>query len=543
MTDQSKMPPIQYVRDVTNLDDNAMYIEMRFIGHDGAPRTVLYERHLLRSPAKLLDRLLDDGAKNVSLDAIKAVLATEPASHGMITSQGGWHDQVFVHPTKTFGPDSGFLQMDPRLASAQTFRSKGSLAEWKSGMQKAIKYSDYLLLASCLAPGAALLSMIGEHEGFGFHLHGAGTAGHGEAVNSTQGKSTAASVAASIVECPKGLPTFQASDRGFEEHVAARNNMVVIFDDEGVGSVTSSGHQMSIQNLAYKVAHGVGAKRSKQAKGLPNLRWCVIGLTTGETPLNAVGLPRREGEMVRLIALPVPPGSQGGIFNRRDKFLKAIEAVGGCSAIARGVEKTITNNYGVIMTAFLEIVTADKVKLAAAARKDVDDFVRKVAGQGDPWDKRFAKRFGVVFAAANLMAEHGIGPWKKKRAQAALERLHAIARGAVERQITLVRGPSKLVLDAFKNGKTPRVKKGSDVPPDATGFVKTFSGERCLCFERQNLSSLIAGDVQLVLKRWREDGVLVSSGGKLTKQLTLNGTRKRLVVLRLTELRRVANSK
>lgn len=368
MNDPLISPFIEYIRDVTHVDDQCTYMEIRFITGDGTTRTGLYERHLQRSPSKLCDRLLDDGAQHVSLSSVNAMLATPPAAHGKITSQSGWHDQVFVHPTSTFGGASNALQFDPRLPSVQTFRAEGSLDAWNRGIRKAIRYSDYLLLASCLAPAAALLNIISEHEGFGFHLHGAGTTGDGGAANSTQGKSTAAAVAASIIECPKALPTFQATDRGFEEHVASRNNMVVVFDDEGVGSVTSNGHQMSIQNLAYKIAHGVGAKRSKTAKGLPDLRWCVIGLTTGETPLNVGKLPRREGEMVRLIALPVPPGSRGGIFNRRKKFAKEIEAAGGCAAIARSVEETIASNHSVVMPRFLEVVTADTAKYSTYRR-------------------------------------------------------------------------------------------------------------------------------------------------------------------------------
>lgn len=543
MTDQLKTPFIEYLRDVTHVDEKITYMEIRFTGRDGAIHTELYERHLLRSPAKLCDRLLDDGAQHVSLAAVKAMLAAQPTAHGKITSQGGWHDQAFIHPTKTFAADGSVLQLDPRLHAAEAFRAKGSLVEWQRGMRKAIKYSDYLLLASCLAPAASLLSMIREHEGFGFHLHGSGTTDDAGATNSTQGKSTAASVAVSIIECPKALPTFQATDRGFEEHVANRNNMAVVFDDEGVGSVTSKGHQMSIQNLAYKIAHGVGAKRSKQAKALPNLQWCVIGLTTGETPLDIGKLPRREGEMVRLIALPVPPGSQGGIFNRRKKFSKEIETAGGCAAIARGVEETITNNYGVVMTAFLEAVTSDKAKFAASARKNVDEFVRKVSGEGDPWDKRFAKRFGVVLAAARLMAQHHIGPWTEKRAQAALERLHVIARQAIRIDATPTDNPSKIVINAFRGKKLPRVKKGHAVPSDAIGFVKKLGGEQCLCFEKKNLFSLIAGDMQQALQGWRQDGILVSSGKKFTKQLMLNSNqRKRHVVLRLQKLKRLASS-
>jgi putative DNA primase/helicase len=66
--------------------------------------------------------------------------------------------------------------------------------------------------------------------------------------------------------------------------------------------------------------------------------------------------------------------------------------------------------------------------LGARLRRIIDNFIKKVGADTDPWERRFAEKFGIVLAGAILMTEFGIGPWTKKRARRAVSNLYKAAR-------------------------------------------------------------------------------------------------------------------
>ncbi len=95
--------------------------------------------------------------------------------------------------------------------------------------------------------------------------------------------------------------------------------------------------------MAYAVGSGVGKVISEKVArelGLPNLTWRTLALCTGEPPLDCdLGEGREEGEQVRLMGIPVPPGYQSGIFER----LRSNQSANG---LMSDVKKTIKHNYG-----------------------------------------------------------------------------------------------------------------------------------------------------------------------------------------------------
>ncbi len=58
----------------------------------------------------------------------------------------------------------------------------------------------------------------------------------------------------------------------------------------------------------------------------------------------------------------------------------------------------------------------------------ISDFVRDVGAAGNIWEKRYAEKFGIVLAAATLLARFDIAPWTEARAVTAVTNLYNASR-------------------------------------------------------------------------------------------------------------------
>jgi hypothetical protein len=101
--------------------------------------------------------------------------------------------------------------------------------------------------------------------------------------------------------------------------------------------------------------------------------------------------------------IPVPPGGKGGILNRLDGARE--EIVKQAHLLAREVERTLDANYGVAMPEYLRILVARRSSLQRAVRRIVDKFVTWVGADSDPWERRLAEKFGIVFSCCDLRVE------------------------------------------------------------------------------------------------------------------------------------------
>ena len=63
---------------------------------------------------------------------------------------------------------------------------------------------------------------------------------------------------------------------------------------------------------------------------------------------------------------------------------------------------------------FPQRLTEDPQTYTAHAQSLVEEFVSKVDAQSDPWTRRFATKFAVIFAAGYIAAEMKIAPWSRK---------------------------------------------------------------------------------------------------------------------------------
>jgi putative DNA primase/helicase len=520
------------------------YYRVRYRTVDGERKEIFIGREMFRNLGGVVNTLLKAHAALPDDDKAAASLITKALSNRSqrrfrITSRTGWYGNSFVYVTQTFGPlarrlrHEGQSNIDPALGLSQ-----GNGEAWRDGMREPCKYSDFLVFALSVPASGPLLDPVGLNEGAIYHLqpdHRVTWSKSGLKVKSSSGKTLAARAGLSEMgRCQKNdLVTFAATDRAVEDYCYAHNHLMGVFDEEGRGLSTVNNVKKAA--LPYLITSGVGKLRSNKAmqdSDLQNLRWALQVLSTGESPLDdpTKQAKRPEGAQVRMIPIPVPPGGKGGIFNRVGGSGSAMRRK--CRELASKIETTIALNYGVAMPEYLRKLVAQQPTLERRVRKLINRFVAKVHADQDPWERRFAEKFGIVFAAAILLSEFGVGPWTKTRARIAITAIYKRARGASasvdEAATALVGRLRKLV----KKGKRfPKVKKGHALPANAAstawGAIVNLPnvGEVVACPHRR-VERLVnpSAITHAVLRKLSNRGLVVkSSDGKLTRQVMVKG--------------------
>ena len=128
-----------------------------------------------------------------------------------------------------------------------------------------------------------------------------------------------------------------------------------------------------------------------------------------------------------MISIPVPPVSKGGIFDK----LKGsdVERVEEGKVLTQRLERGIAQNFGLIFPLWIEyLLAADQSKQLFEL---VEKFVTRMAGHGDGWDARYARKLGVLYAVGRLAVKAGILPWPKAWPFKAVAHCYRRAIGAI----------------------------------------------------------------------------------------------------------------
>jgi hypothetical protein len=229
-----------------------------------------------------------------------------------------------------------------------------------------------------------------------------------------------------------------------------------------------------------------------------------------------------------MIGIPVQSGRDGGIFNRLSGTPQTISKQ--CKTLAQQVERTISENFGVAMPEFLEAMVPKRSSLAKHVQSIIDKFVQRMGANTDPWERRYAEKFGIVLAGAILMSDFEIGPWTQNRARKAIARLYELARSITfstnDATDTFLKRLRKLV----KAGKRfPFVKKGAQYnEAESWGLVRKLpSGRRAVLVQLSRFEQLVkpSAVARAVLIELDNRGVLIrASGGKRTRQVSVKGS-------------------
>ena len=253
-----------------------------------------------------------------------------------------------------------------------------------------------------------------------------------------------------------------------------------------------------------------------------------------------------EGSQVRMAPIPVPPGGDGGIFNRLDGSREAI--IGKAHLLVREVEETLAENYGVAMPAYLRKLVPKRSCLARRVRRIMDKFVEKVGAGSDPWERRFAEKFGIVLAGAIFACEFGVAPWTKGRARSAVRAIYRRSRAALASVSEVTDALVGKVRRAIATDRFPRLDKGQIMKPEDAGRAwgitrKLATHGPALLITLAKLQGLIRPRAisSAVLAQLVKRGILIRSPeGKSTRETMIRGLngseRRRYVALKLSPL-------
>jgi hypothetical protein len=291
-----------------------------------------------------------------------------------------------------------------------------------------------------------------------------------------------------------------------EEYSWERNCLGVQFDERGKDGGGAK-QAMSNDELAYTFASGKGTARSKVvANSLPSRTWAGFGISNGENPIDGFKPDafRQQGEQVRMIAIPVPGGTAGGIFNCVEG--NAIQVVNRARKLAEQVEETIAQHHGVAMPRFLENYVPKAARCDARTRQIMAMFAQHVGATTSPWERRFAEKFGAVLAAAIFSAEMGIAPWDRKRACMAIKALYTNARASI---VSLNDATSAFVATLTKRAKSekrfPTVNKGDHL---TSSRKATARGAKVTAGKRRHVLVPLARVKKMVKPAAATDSVL-----------------------------------
>ncbi|MCJ2086454.1 DUF927 domain-containing protein [Methylobacterium sp. E-005] len=469
---------------IHDLDLDSYLLELRFPRIDGVEGTVTIPRSLTAAPHDVRRMLLDAGAPlpsdaKAAAALVQVQLAHEPTITRAITRQGGWHGDSFVTRGRTFGPQAASLSFlassifeDPSIGMRH-----GTFEGWRAGMVPACRASSYLTFGLSVGYAGPLLDLLDENEGAIFNFFGHSSTGKtlvARALHSQAGRAQSSD-----------LPTYGISQRGAEELCFGRNDWAVIFDEAGRTTGTPEQRREKVRNIAFMVPSGRGAIRSARVSRhheLPNLTWRLFGISSGERPLDEPGATRLAGEQLRHIDITVPRPARGGVFDLIDA--EGEERGMDAARLAADIEATISANYGLARDHYLDRLAAERPQVVIKIRQIVDDFVTSVGASTQPWERRYARKFGIVLAGAILAADWDVAPFSTEHARRCILAIYRVARQAIVSVEEEASDVMHRLREARSQGFFPILRKGDQLPEEkrgvAWGFCREEDGQEIL---------------------------------------------------------------
>ncbi len=512
------LKPVAFCKDI---DSGKCFVEVEIKDKAGAQTKTRLNNEWSAKLSSARDFLLSigiDAAPDDVLRELQAVFAWSGRPVIELTQLIGWkgdNPDTFLLPDGSVGKETN-IRFSEMVDVKKHVR--GSLERWREAVSHPISRSSYLLFSVALGFAGPLLRSSALSEGAIFHMYG----------KTTTGKTTCALAALSVWSAASRpqIDTHSQTNRHLEESAARSNDGLLILDE--IGRLGLSGQKMEQyqSDLAYFAGGGKGKQRSKSVTsmlpGLRNVEYLMFGMSSGEKPLDGIK-ERKGGETVRLIGIPVPEQMEGGIFDREPDMSKH-------RAIAEKLEKDIEQQYGTPIRAFLKELVHDG-ELAHKLEKYTNRFMRREVVTQNPYALRFANKFAVVYAAAALSADYGVGPWSKKEAHESIAKVYRDA-WLLVRPVSCATDDlvDWLATSALDEQLFPLVESTKAVSPKLAGTVfgvrRSVGGIRVLAVFRARLEEIVgAADEDAVLSELKKRGILMpgKTASHNVRQLRIGG--------------------
>lgn len=372
---------------------------IRFNDPDGNTKRIFVSNTLLSSgkTQRLAEELAFKGLKifpRAQGELAKCLALWNTEKRARCVNEIGWHDGAFVFPTGSYKNSKG-EEVCYQGEATNDFKQRGTLQDWKENISDKCIGNSRLILAVSLSFAGALLRFTNVESG-GVHLVG----------TSSCGKTTVASVAASVWGSPDFIKTWNSTSNAITAVAAARNDSCIMLDEIGQADVETIG------NTIYALSGGQDKLRSNISGALQHNRsWKTLFLSTGEVTLDEllkeVDKNAKAGQEVRCMSFnAIPNGSKYKVFE------DIHEAVDG-REFADSLKEACTQYYGV---AAREFVNAIRNKVSKDILQDFKEYeqsfyVNNLPKDADTQVSRGARRFAIAGFAGEYATKMGITSW------------------------------------------------------------------------------------------------------------------------------------
>jgi len=278
--------------------------------------------------------------------------------------------------------------------------NKRSHERWRSIVTEACSRSRYMTFAIATAFAAPLLRFARRPEGAVFCFTG----------DTSTGKSSLCLVASSLYSHrdENRFCSWLATPRHIAEQAEMFNDQPFVIEDTS----TTDEQQKNVAKALNVIGRMIADGRSKMVSSvvadqrLPNLRWNVLCLSSGEKSIGeifkAARLEREGGHKTRFAAIPVPEANRGGIFDLApdeaqeqieiiDKLKRDPKLLGPIEQWASWME----DNYD---------------RLPKLVRRHQREFIASCEPLA-PAERRIIEKIGILAAGIKLSAKAGVGTW------------------------------------------------------------------------------------------------------------------------------------
>lgn len=368
---------------------------MKLLDGDGAQ----YRRELLR-----LGLVIAAGHAERS-HLSRYIITSEPPLNARCINSTGWFDGMFVLPDQTIGKGDEEVIFQASEVARHNFDEKGSLESWQKNVAALCVGNSRLIFSLCCAFAAPLLYLVQDESG-GFHLRG----------QSSNGKSTALIVGASVWGGQDYLQSWRATGNGMEGVAVLHNDLPLYLDEIGQVDPREAG------DIAYLLANSQGkARAGTDGMARKSSKWRLIFLSSGEVSLAdhmmQAGKLARAGQEIRMADVPADAGMRLGVFEALHHYRDGAE-------LSAAFISAVRKNHGTAGPAYINGLVENLKDLPGSIRLMKNEFVNEVVPhdeRGNGQVIRVAQRFALVAVAGELATNLGITGWKPHAAEEAVK--------------------------------------------------------------------------------------------------------------------------
>ncbi len=402
--------PLDVVALVRDPHNHGWALLVAFKDPDGNRHRVVVSMSLFRGDgAEVAGLLLDQGlnlAPRARALLVEYLQTANTTSRARITGRTGWHDSgvaggVFVLPDTAIGGGEEEWLFETETPAANTYTRRGTLKGWRENVAALCAGNSRLVFAVSMAFASPLLYLLGGESG-GFHLRSA----------SSDGKTTALRVAASVCGGADYMQRWRATDNGLEGLAMLHCDAPLLLDELAQIDPRAAGE------VAYMLANGSGKTRAgRTGAARERSSWRLLFLSAGEIGLaehmGEAGKSPKAGQELRLAEIPADGGAGLGVFEK-------LHGHPGGGEFAKALAESIRQHHGTAFPAWLDRLAKQQADIPDTIKAGIRAFeARFLTDEAGGQARRVAYRFALVGAAGELATAWDLTGWQAGEAMQA----------------------------------------------------------------------------------------------------------------------------